>query len=176
MIIGPFWDQWTEIRMADGRFVRTKDLQAGDVLWGGYTVLVVVKAVVMNLVPIVRLSWGGALTTPWHPVRQRDTKDDWQFSEEIHGATKKNELVEYYYNLVLDKGHIVQFTGGWDACTLGHGFDGNDVIRHPYFGSAALIEDLKKMRGWTNGLIILNSGDFIRDETTGLVCRLRVPV
>jgi Mg-chelatase subunit ChlD len=169
---GPCWDQWTELRVADGRFMHAKDVRAGDEMWGGYKVLAVIKTVVMSLAPMVRLG-RGALMTPWHPVRRRDTGEGWQFPAEVEGAAKRSELVEYYYNLVLDRGHVVQLTGGWETCTMGHGFADGPVITHPYFGTGAVLEDLKKQRGWSEGLVVLEGARFVRDEATGLVCGLR---
>jgi len=53
------------------------------------------------------------------------------------------------------------------ACvTLGHGFN-EDVVKHKYFGTQEVIEDLKKMVGWEEGKINLNSVTVKRDTQTG---------
>jgi len=53
------------------------------------------------------------------------------------------------------------------ACvTLGHGFN-EDVVIHKYFGTQEVIEDLKKMVGWEEGKINLNSVTVKRDTQTG---------
>jgi hypothetical protein len=44
-----------------------------------------------------------------------------------------------------------------------------EVVAHSYFGSQLIIEDLKKMRGWREGLIQFNSGCLMRDSETNLV-------
>ena len=35
-------------------------------------------------------------------------------------------------------------------------FTNNDVVKHDYYGTDKVIEDLKKMEGWENGLVNLN--------------------
>jgi hypothetical protein len=74
----------------------------------------------------------------------------------------------YVYNLVLESGHYVRI-GNYDVVTLGHHFTDNAVIRHPYFGTNAVIEDLKTKDGWENGYITLDTEDQHRDAH-GLVC------
>jgi hypothetical protein len=167
---GPCWTGATEIRLEDGRYKRADEVAAGDMLWGAAKVVAVVKTVVEAEVPMVRLS-ATATLTPWHPVRRRrDEGGDWQFPAEV--GAEKVEYVDFYYNLVLNKVHVVQLTGGWETCSLGHGFEDNDVIRHPYFGTEAVLEDLKKRSGWSEGLVVLPRGVMPRDPATGLVCGL----
>jgi hypothetical protein len=167
---GPCWTGATEIRLEDGRYKPASEVVAGDILWGAAKVVAVVKTVVDAVVPMVHLS-PTAVITPWHPVRRRrDEGGDWQFPADI--GAEKVEYVDFYYNLLLDKVHVVQLTGGWETCSLGHGFEDNDVIRHPYFGTGAVIEDLKKRAGWNEGLVVLPRGVMPRDPVTGLVCGL----
>jgi hypothetical protein len=53
------------------------------------------------------------------------------------------------YVQILDKGHIINISGV-TACTLAHGLKG-PVIEHPFFGTQAVVEDLKKCAGWSVG-------------------------
>jgi len=172
---GTCWDQWALIRMADGGHKYMKDIVAGERVWGGHRIRAVVQTVVNARVPMVRLG-GAALLTPWHPVRR--VAGSWQFPAEVDGLTVTQEPMNFYYNMVLESGHIVQLGSKagedvWEACTLGHGFTDGPVISHPYFGTEAVLRDLEGARGWEDGLVLLNANKHVRrDPVTGLVCRL----
>lgn len=75
------------------------------------------------------------------------------------------------FNFVLDKGHVVEVNG--IACvTLGHGFTEKNV-QHSYFGTRAIINDLKSCgSGWKVGYIQLKSDDFERDKINQRVCKI----
>ena len=178
---GPCWHQWTPIRMADGGTKPAKEIVAGERVWGGHRIRAVVKTIVNARVPMVQLSHGSGTITPWHPVRLAGTAGAgaaaWQFPAEIEGLTQKEEVVNFYYNMVLETGHVVQLGGsgsglGWETCTLGHGFTDGPVITHPYFGTEAVLKDLQAARGWDEGLVVLNAARTRRDPETGLVCGL----
>jgi hypothetical protein len=68
----------------------------------------------------------------------------------------------------LKEEHIM-IINGVECVTLGHNFE-EEVVKHPYFGSNLIVEDLKKIRGWESGLIQFASGCMIRDSKNGLVC------
>jgi hypothetical protein len=173
---GTCWDQWALIRMADGGHKPMKDIVAGERVWGGHRIRAVVRTAVNARVPMVRMGSkrGGVLLTPWHPVRLGPNAP-WQFPAEVEGFTVTEELMNFYYNMVLESGHVVQFAPErgaepWEACTLGHGFTDGPVITHPYFGTDAVICDLEGARGWSDGLVLLNAAKHVhRDPRTGLV-------
>jgi hypothetical protein len=79
--------------------------------------------------------------------------------------------VKEYYNLILDKGHIVNLNG-FLVATLAHGFTDNDVIQHPYFGTNQVLEDLKQHPDWPTGYITLEAKHVTRDPITNLVTSL----
>lgn len=50
-----------------------------------------------------------------------------------------------------------------------------DVVGHPYFGTQAIVDDLRKMRGFAQGCVELYPAvcagkSMVRDDKTGLVC------
>ena len=175
---GACWDQWTLIRMEDGGHKPMKEIVAGERVWGGHRIRAVVRTVVNAHVPMVRVG-GSALLTPWHPVRRAgEVAGAWQFPAEVEGLSVTEELINFYYNMVLESGHTVQIgskvgEAAWEACTLGHGFTDGPVITHPYFGTDAVICDLEGARGWSEGLVLLNVAKHVRrDPETGLVSGL----
>jgi len=56
---------------------------------------------------------------------------------------------------------------------LGHSFDDNDVVKHPFFGSLLVIEHLKRFGGWFDGLVEIDSASIIRHPKSGLICGLQ---
>lgn len=153
----------------EGRPKYVKDLKRGDQVWGGHTIRAVVYTALEEPVPMVKFS-SGLLITPWHPIRNSPV-EPWQHPAEMEkGALGVFDMKEYY-NLVLDTGHVVEING-YQVCTLGHGFTDNDVIRHPYFGTDAVIEDLKMYDGWAEGLVQLSPTNVQRDRYTRLVTKL----
>ena len=107
----------------------------------------------------------GLTITPWHPMRSEEA---WVFPADI--GMLQDVPLDAYYNFVLESGHTA-IIDGITVCTLGHGFEG-PVISHPYFGTQAVIEDLKKCDGWENGFVVLDPSTVVRDPQTGLVSSL----
>jgi hypothetical protein len=68
------------------------------------------------------------------------------------------------YNFVLDRGHTLKING-IDLVTLGMGFP-NTIVQHPYYATDRVIEDLKRIKGWNNGLIELCENSFKIEPTT----------
>ena len=68
---------------------------------------------------------------------------------------------------------------GLQCVTLAHGLvdepaAAGQVVSHAYFGTPAVLQDLKQMRGWQQGLVTLQQGRcIVRDPLSGRVCGLR---
>lgn len=152
------------VKMANGNFKRVGDVKKGNQVAtasGAAKVICVVKTLCKGTAHLVELG-NGLLVTPFHPVR---VGGKWAFPESL-GEVKERPC-DAVYSFVLDAGHIM-IINGIECVTLGHNFQ-EEVVRHAYFGSQRIIEDLKKMRGWTTGLIELQSGCLVRDTVTTLV-------
>jgi hypothetical protein len=149
---------------AEGRPKRVEDLCRGDVLWGGHRIRVVIRTLLQKEVPMVKFRTG-LFITPWHPIRESPLSP-WKFP--IDMSMTSLIYMDCYYNLVLDSGHVVEMNG-YQVCTLGHEFTDTDVIRHPYFGTQAVIEDLRLKDGWAEGLIQLIPETIVRNRFTQLV-------
>ena len=67
----------------------------------------------------------------------------------------QNNKTESVFNFVLDQNHIMSVEG-FEFVTLGHGLE-EDVVRHQYYGTNKVIEDLSKLDWWKNGFIDLES-------------------
>jgi len=80
---------------------------------------------------------------------------------------------EAIYNFALDQGHTV-VVNDVECVTLGHGFK-EDVVRHAYYGSQRVIEDLRKLDMEQNsvGFIEVTEETIMRNMQTGLVSGLQ---
>ena len=50
---------------------------------------------------------------------------------------------------------------------MGHNFKGTSVIEHSYFGSSKIIDDLKTLDGWNEGIVKIGALD--RSSETGMI-------
>jgi len=155
------------VKMSEGHYVKIKNLDKNDTVWGGYRVKCLLKFVVPTCEIVTLGKTNNCKITPWHPIKQ---DNDWVFPANI--GTIETVITKAYYNLVLDSGHILD-VDGVEACTLGHNFTGQ-VIEHSYFGKKKtgvrnIMEDLIESGGWCQGYIIWRNVKYIRDPNTDLV-------
>lgn len=173
----------SRVLLADG--VTTKaveSLRAADEVYvpgcGGApaTTARVVCVVESTGVKALRLPGLQLLITPWHPIRLAGR---WQFPADVAahdaagrpGATPQALAASMVvppsvYNLVLDGGHVV-VADGVECVTLAHGFQ-EDVVRHYFYGTEAVLRALQAMQGWAGGHVLLgNSGAPVVDAASG---------
>jgi len=164
----PCFDGECLVNMADGSKKSVKLIKKGDHVSGGNTdaeVLCVVKTTCDGgKVSLVELE-GGLLVTPYHPVRK---EGKWHFPCTLGDVTERE--CPAVYSFVLQEHHVMEINGV-DCVTLGHGFE-EEVVRHSYFGTSRVLEDLQRMPGWSEGLIELEAGCVQRDSVSGLVVGL----
>ena len=141
--------------MYNGKLKLVDQVMKGDVLSNGAKVRCVIRTkVTKGKKPMVHIN--GMTITNWHPILN---KGIWVFP--CLNFDSLLTRVKYVYNFVLDKHHIIRINN-IDCCTLGHGFNDNDVIAHPYYGTNKIIEDLMEMDGWEEGYINIDDSQFIR--------------
>jgi hypothetical protein len=159
--------------MADGGLKLIKDLRKGNEIMGSSgraaKITCVVKTLCQgNQAQLVKFE-NGLKITPWHPVRLNGKFFFPCFVEEMSFEYEFFKF-EAVYNFVLESDHLMT-VNGVECVTLGHGFQ-EDVVRHEYYGTSAILDDLKKLEGWENGFIVINSQDIKRDEKTGKVVKV----
>lgn len=59
------------------------------------------------------------------------------------------------------------------AATLGHGVT-MEKFQHNYYGTDRVLKDLKKCRGWSEGSVLAENYELVRDTKTMLVCGMRM--
>jgi len=110
----------------------------------------------------------GLMVTPWHPVREAEGQE-WRFPSEL--GKVQSRKCEAVYSFVLEAGMTLMEINQWQCVSLGHGRKEDEVVKHEYFGSERVVEDLRKMRGWSSGKIEMMEGCMVRGAD-GLVSGL----
>ena len=84
----------------------------------------------------------GLTITKRHPVR---IQGQWQTPMSL-GLIEVPNPANCVYNLVLDRCHVL-LVNNIECITWGHNLQ-EEGVKHAYYGSKAIIEDLKEMSGW----------------------------
>lgn len=146
------------VLMDDLTLKRCDEVKKGDKIFGGAIVRCVVKTLCEE-VSLVRINEQLKIT-PWHPIKM---EGKWTFPIKI----QKSEMYRCgsVYNFLLDKRDTAMILGGVECCTLGHGLKG-EVIEHEYWGSEKVVNQLKEMNGFENGLVEISKMLLKRDAQT----------
>jgi len=140
--------------LADGSCKRVKELKKGDRLSNGAIVQCLIKQDCDQTSQPRMCDIDGVYFTPYHPIA---IHDQWYFPVDITPA--KPMSIASWFNLVLDdeeqKKYEVEFKNGVKAITLGHYRTENEVLKHPYFGTDAVLKDLyeRDPSGYDQGYI-----------------------
>jgi len=123
-----------------------------------------------------RLS-NGLICTPHHPVlvttNPNDTNDcnDEPQTKWVHPKTIRDAEVmhlDYTYSFLLQERSSTILVNNWICGTLAHGIN-EPVIGHEYFGTEKVVDDLKRLNGWDQGLVTITPDDITRDPKTGWI-------
>ena len=162
------------VTLKDGSKKEIKDIKKGDILrrkgMGGRAVMyATVRCLVksqcyQNKCRMVQFTSpeGCLLITEYHPMLYNG---NWIFPCSLG---KRHEVeCDYIYNLVLEDNyghgdHIVEI-GGFECVTMGHNYT-HHVVKHEYFGSQNVVEDLKIFPGFNDGLVELEPENIRRGE------------
>jgi hypothetical protein len=157
---GGCFDSECVITMADGSNKVLKNLKKGDQIMSVDQNNDVTTSKIVCVFEI-KVSAGirefvefedGLVITPWHPIRY---KNRWVFPNTVKSPTMKQ--TQSIITLVLDNHHI-GYINGIQCIMLGHGFT-NGILKHPYFGTQAIINDLKNNDGWQSGHVVVNDNE-----------------
>ena len=163
-----------KIAMADGSQKVLKDVMRGDVVMSmdatnnpvtASVVCVLEIKIKCGLREFVDLS-GGLYITPYHPVKHEGKT--WVFPADLKIPIMRS--CESIITLVLDR-HHVGIINGHQCIMLGHGFT-EGVLAHPYYGTQAVIDDLKSHYGWSIGKVVVNDRDMTFVKENGSVTKM----
>ena len=150
----------SSVKMVNGSEKFVKDIKKDDEILGvsgnGVKVICVLKTSCKgNKQHFVDIN--GLKITPWHPVKI----DEMFYFPESLGEIKEYDC-DFIYSFVLEKEHLM-IINDTKCITLGHGFQQN-IAKHDFFGTEKVINQLKEMKGWNQGLIQMKFDCVIRDE------------
>ena len=171
------------VRMADGLLKAVKDIRKGDQVYTMFGVATVLLAAELNTYqpsqPMVQLS-SQICVTAWHPCRNKialtngsavshngSAVSHWDFPSNI--VQFQARPIKTVYNLVLDRGHIIE-SGDYQFVTLGHGFQ-DGILKHDWFGGQEIIRALEAQPGGDVGRPVYTNLVAIKDESSGLIVR-----
>ena len=153
------------VLMYNNTFKKVKDIQKGDITAYGATVLCVTT---FDFVNTINYSDGNNVLkiSPWHPVIKNG---QWVFP--INEIANNHESVTIHktkvYNFILDSVHLVTINN-IVSCTFGHNIKG-PIIGHDFYGTNDVINDIKKMSGWKQGFINIDSEIQITDKKGSII-------
>jgi Mg-chelatase subunit ChlD len=159
---GVCFDGDSQVELKNG-IKNVKELKRGDELKDGGKVVCLVEVIMKRIEDVVEIN--GTLFTPYHPIKW---KGKWIFPCDI--AQEKKKWISSWFNLVLSGNKVIRLND-IEAITLGHDVT-EGVLRHPYFGTKAIVKTLKKHSGFKEGKIVFSQPlNIIRDEN-GLISSL----
>jgi len=158
------------VLMHDETTKKVRDLNKGDVVWGGATVQIKVVIHRDSVSDMVTLPNNGPTLTAYHPVYNR-SQMKWMFPIEIAPINEDAASWEVF-NFVLS-GFDQLTVNGYDCITLAHGNTTNRVLKHPYYGTHRVIQDITSHPKYdaATGIIHYVNPVISRDEN-GLVCKV----
>ena len=156
------------VSMGDGTTKLVRNIQKGDKVMTSNgkvsEVACVLVTKVNKVIEMVNMHQGLSIT-PYHPIK---INGEWKFPVTVAPPVK--QFVPEYFNFVLEENSPSMIVNGVECIGLGHGLTDNEVVAHDYLGTAKVIEDLKTMQGWQQGIVEV--GNFSRDPITQRIVKL----
>jgi hypothetical protein len=164
---GPCFDGAGRVQLASGHIKRVDQLRKGDKIRNSRGQVDTIRCMVETKVQ-AGVAWvvrrGDMLITPYHPIfahcpnatnpaapNKAAPGKQWVFPADVAVPEKVN--IDHVYNTVLSGHHGVMTISGQDVITLGHGIVDDPVLRHPFFGTSAVIDHLATHPGWKEGYV-----------------------
>jgi len=140
---------------------RVRELKKGDILIDGGIVECVIETEEFGSI-CESVIIQGAIFTPYHPIEK---EGKWVFPCEIGQVVKIS--IDSWFNLIL-KGNKIARLNGVKSITLAHHLT-QDCLAHPYFGTDAIIHDLKRCEGYDAGHVRRPHPTTILRDSNGMV-------
>ena len=172
----------SKVLMADDTYKNVEDIRKGDTVVSFHSIkddldrfhesystskieCVVKTKCHEGQVQMVRLN--NLLITPYHPIiDMMNYEKQWRFP--ISKGSVENILCPYMYTFVIENRQAL-VVDKYIFATYGHNCDDQEVIRHDYFGTDKVIEDLKKSPSYNDGIVELIPDNIVRDPETNKV-------
>ena len=164
------------VQMKNGKEKLISELVAGDILSNSGKIICVIKTELDESMCFCKIK--NLIITPWHPIRKKISNftSEWIFPQKVHDVQFLYLFPTYIFNFVLetkDEKHFIPIDP-FECITLGHHIKNDPICSHSYFGSENVIQDLKRCRGWKDGLIIIEKQNIKRDPITNQINCIKV--
>ena len=164
---GPCFAGHCRVTMADGSQKRCDQIIKGDSVAtsndGHSEVVCVVETKVEN---VSMIQYGELVITKFHPMKKNGI---WVFPNNLNQNVIQYEGKIYSFLLLNKLGKYAKdiFIENEICIAFGHGITNDDVATHPFYGSMAVVDELKSAPE-NDGKVRI---DYVkRDKETGLVC------
>jgi hypothetical protein len=158
------------VLLANNTFMQVKELKKGDKLFNMNNIICIVECVIKQNInaEIDVCSVNDMLISPYHPI--------FLFNKWVFPATEfkiQKRFITSFYNIVLNNNDtiVINFI---PVITLGHNLNTNLVTKHDYFGTSAVRDDLKLVKGYNEGLIDCKTMQTIRCPETNNVKKINI--
>ena len=144
------------IKMANGSSKQVSDVKKGEsiaTMNGPAKVLCLMRFQNQNSRAKLCYMEGGLKITHKHPIC---IEDKWVYPADI--CQPVMTTCDAVYNLVIDQNHIA-LINNIPCILLGHNYT-TGILKDEYLGSDKVVQDLKKMPGWQQGMISFAPGCF----------------
>ena len=165
---GPCFAAHCKVTMADGTQKRCDQIKKGDIVAtsnDGHSEVVCVVETKVDGVAMIQVC--NFSISPWHPIKKNGiwifpnnlkAKEIIQYAGKIYSFLLVNKKGQYAEDLIIEN----------EVCiALAHGIENDSVATHPFYGSMAVVNELKKAPE-NDGKVRIDSVK--RDKDTGLVC------
>ena len=173
-------DEDTTVVLSDGSTILPiYQLKAGDKLLGGGVVRKVVRFHIDAIIQMCETA-PGVLVTEWHPMRLSNDQESGQPQSGWFFPCKKYKPHPIYVNTVCDLvlmpgSHIipvVDLNGVIsEFVSMAHGLKEPSILEHPYWGTEAILKDLKIHPGYSTGYMNIHGCELLYTED-GVVYRM----
>lgn len=158
--------------LEDGTTTQIKNLKKGDRVLSTGGKYVTIRCVIethcaSGKSQLVKFQ-DGLRITPYHPMKWNN---EWVFPCLIGDVVE--EECPAIFSFVLEEGSSLMING-IECVSLGHGLEENEIVKHEYFGTEKVVQDLMRSPTWENGHVNLESGCMIRDPVTDRVTGLKI--
>ena len=113
--------------------------------------------------------------TPYHPVYTLSMlKYKWVFPIDISASKPQKIKCETMYTFVVKNRESV-IVNDYIFATFGHKLTDNEVIKHDYFGTDKIIDDLEMFKSYKTGYVLLDKCMFLRGRDKKICGIMDIP-
>lgn len=147
---GPCFAPYCKIKLADGSSIPLNKLTGNELLYQGDGIDgAKIKYIIQTEIPSrkkLMCKINNLIVTEYHPISLFDYSNNFNWTFPIQLTNSSEYELDYIYNIVLESGFWFEIEG-IRCVSLGHQLTEfnsfNQILKHDYFGTSKVIEDLE---------------------------------